>query len=296
MLSPEIVKLFRRGPASIEPSNCPRADRSRIRTHNVTCRESERVSEREGTRVDMHVKVLDDGVVERAKARGIDVLVYAPHFERLPTIRRRAERYSDDELLVVPAREVFAEAWRERKHVLAIGLDDPVPDFVTLDGAMDEFRRQDAAVAVPHPEFLSVGMSRHDIARHVDAVDAVEAYNLKHWPHHTRRAKRIAESVEKPTFASSYAHIRRTVGEAWTEFDRSIDDEQALVDALREDAPREAHCRSGVEYGLASVAEFAHLGWENSWKKIDRILLPGQEATHPRNDAYDGRFDDVAVY
>ncbi|MFC6730015.1 PHP-associated domain-containing protein [Natronoarchaeum mannanilyticum] len=244
----------------------------------------------------MHVKVLDDGVVERSKARGIDVLVYAPHFERLPTIRQRAERHSDGELLVVPAREIFAEAWRERKHVLAIGLDDPVPDFVTLEGAMDELRRQDAAAVVPHPEFLSVGMSRHDVRRYADVVDAVEVYNLKHWPHHTRRARQIAESVEKPTFASSYAHMRRTVGEAWTEFDRAIDDEQDLIEALREGAPRDVHCRSGVEYSLASAAEFAHLGWENSWKKVDRILLSGREPTHPRHEAYDGRFDDVAVY
>jgi len=290
MLSPGILKLFRRGGEPIGSS-----DRSGIRTHIVTCRESERVSE-EGTRVDMHVKVLDDAVVERAKARGIDVLVYAPHFERLPTIRQRAERYSDDELLVVPAREIFAEAWRDRKHVLAIGLDDPIPDFVTLEGAMDEFRRQDAAVAVPHPSFLSVGMSRHDVRRHADVVDAVEVYNLKHWPHHTRRARRIADAVDRPPFASSYAHIGRTVGEAWTEFERPIEDERDLVAALREGAPREVHSRSGVEYGLASAVEFAHLGWENSWKKIDRILLPGTEPTHPRNDAYGGRFDDIAVY
>ena len=44
----------------------------------------------EQTRVDMHVKILSDEVVARAKRRGIDVLVYAPHFTRLPEIRRTA--------------------------------------------------------------------------------------------------------------------------------------------------------------------------------------------------------------
>ncbi|SNZ13062.1 Predicted metal-dependent phosphoesterase TrpH, contains PHP domain [Natronoarchaeum philippinense] len=254
------------------------------------------MSDSEGTRVDMHVKVLDEHVAQRAKDRGIDVLVYAPHFERLPTIRRRAERYTDEDLLVVPAREVFAEAWQSRKHVLAIGLDDPVPDFVTLDGAMAEFRRQDAAVVVPHPEFLSVGMNQSDIEHYADVVDAVEVYNPKHWPHHTRRADRIADAVDRPSFASSYAHLRQTVGAAWTEFDRAIESATALVEALREGVPRDVYRRSGVEYGVLSAAEFAHLGWENSWKKIDRILLSGREATHPRHDAYDGRFDDVAVY
>ncbi|MFW6320736.1 MAG: PHP domain-containing protein, partial [Halohasta sp.] len=55
----------------------------------------------------MHTKILTDAVVDRAKRRGLDVLVYAPHFTRLPEIRRRAARYSDDDLLVVPAREIF---------------------------------------------------------------------------------------------------------------------------------------------------------------------------------------------
>jgi len=58
-------------------------------------------------RVDCHVKVLNERVVERAKRAGLDALVYAPHFTRLPEIRERAAAYSDDELLVVPAREVF---------------------------------------------------------------------------------------------------------------------------------------------------------------------------------------------
>ena len=53
-------------------------------------------------RVDAHTKVLDKSVVERAKRRDLDAVVYAPHFRRLPDIRARAERFSDEELLVVP--------------------------------------------------------------------------------------------------------------------------------------------------------------------------------------------------
>jgi len=38
------------------------------------------------------------------------------------------------------------------------------------------------------------------------------------------------------------------------------------------------------------------LFYENAWRKTDRVLLSGTEPTHPRHIAYDGRFDDVAVY
>ncbi|ELZ91845.1 hypothetical protein C440_16074 [Haloferax mucosum ATCC BAA-1512] len=244
----------------------------------------------------MHVKILDEQVVSRAKSRGIDVLVYAPHFVRLPDIRARAERFSDDELLVVPAREVFTGSWHNRKHLLAIGLSDPVPDFISLDGALDEFDRQAAATVVPHPELLTVSLSADDIAGHRERIHGIETYNAKAFSCHNRRGREIAREMALPGFGSSYAHLRGSIGEAWTEFDRDIDSEAALVTALRERADRRVVRRSGLSHTLRGAVEFAHLGYENSWGKIDRLLLSGMEPTHPRHIAYDGRFDDVSVY
>ena len=249
------------------------------------------------TRVDTHVKVLDDRVFERAKERGIDVLVYAPHFTRLPTIRERARTYTDDDLLVVPGRELFTGDWRSRKHVLAFGLSEPVPDFITLDGAMAELDRQDATVVAPHPEFFNVSLRESDVRTHGDVIDAVETYNQKHWPGHNRRARAIADAVGKPRTASSYAHLRRTVGAAWTAFDRGIDDEKALSAAVGDpEVGRRIGHYAGTRHRIDCLAEFAHLGWENSWQKVDRVLLSGTESTHARHVAYGGRFDDVAVY
>ncbi|MDG5776969.1 PHP-associated domain-containing protein [Haloarculaceae archaeon H-GB1-1] len=250
----------------------------------------------EPARVDLHVKILDERVVDRAKRRGLDVLVYAPHFERLPRIQREARRYSDEELVVVPAREVFTGDWRSRRHVLAIGLDEPVPDFITLEAAMAEFERQGAAVLVPHPEFLNVSVDEQTMREFGDVVDAVETYNPKHWPHHNRRARAIAAETDTPAFTSSYAHLHSTVGEAWTEFDRRVEEAADLVAALRDGAPRRVRHRPGTGHRLRCALEFAHLGYENSWSKFDRLVLSGMEPTHPDQPAYDGRFDDVSCY
>jgi predicted metal-dependent phosphoesterase TrpH len=247
-------------------------------------------------RIDPHVKVLDERVVARAKERGLDALVYAPHFCRLPEIRETAAGYSDDELLVVPGREIFTGDWRRRKHVLAVGLSEPVPDFITLEAAMTELDRQDAAVLVPHPEFATVSLDADDLGTCEDVVDAVEVYNPKHRGVHNRRARDVAEESGIPTFGSSYAHLRVTVGEVWTSFEEPLADEAALVEAFRTGAPRRVFHRDGAGHALRRHAEFAHLGWENSWKKIDRLFLSGMEPTHPRHVAYDGRFDDVASY
>ncbi|WP_089821995.1 PHP-associated domain-containing protein [Halogranum amylolyticum] len=244
----------------------------------------------------MHVKTLDERVVRRAKRRGLDVLVYAPHFVRLPEIRATAARFSDDELLVVPAREVFTGSWRNRRHLLAVGLTDPVPDFITLDGALREFGRQDAAVVVPHPELMNVSMGHEDVAKNRTVIDAVETYNAKCRPYQNRRGQRIAAALDVPNFGSSYAHLRGTVGEAWTQFDTVVDDESDLVDALRDGISRRVLHRPGLSHRVRSLVEFSHLGFENSWGKFDRLLLSGMEPTHPRQVAYDGRFDDVSVY
>ncbi len=254
------------------------------------------MSDSEGSRVDMHVKVLDEAVVERAKAAGLDALVYAPHFVRLPEIRERAAAFSDDELVVVPAREIFTGSWHARKHLLAVGLEEPVPDFITLEGAMGELERQGAVVLAPHPGFLNVSLTSADLAAYGDRIHGVEAYNPKLLARAGRRARRIVEDGGWPPFGSSYAHLKSSVGEVWTRFEREVEGPADVVDALRDGAPRTVGRRTGVRHQLRCLAEFAHLGYENSWSKIDRLFLQGTEPTHPQHIAYEGRFDDIAVY
>ncbi|PGF17573.1 metal-dependent phosphoesterase [Natrinema sp. CBA1119] len=247
-------------------------------------------------RVDCHVKVLNDRVVERAKRAGLDAIVYAPHFTRLPEIRERAANYADDELLVIPAREVFTGSWRQRRHVLAIGLEDPVPDYIPLETAMAEFDRQGAAVLVPHPTFANVSFEEADLKAHAETIDAIEIFNPKHFRLHNRRARTLAESLSLPPFTSSYAHLPRTVGVGHTAFEAAIEREEELVTALRDGIARRVVYDNGLDRLTTTVSELAHLVYENTWKKVDRLFLSGTEPTHPTHIAYDGRFDDVSVY
>ncbi|QLK27787.1 PHP domain-containing protein [Natrinema zhouii] len=246
-------------------------------------------------RVDCHVKVLDDRVVERAKRAGLDAIVYAPHFTRLPEIRERAAAHSDDELLVVPAREVFTGSWRRRRHVLAIGLEEPVPDYIPLETAMAEFDRQDAAVLVPHPTFANVSFEKPDLQTHAETIDALEIYNPRHFPPHNSRARRLAETFSVPPFTSSYAHLPRTVGVAHTAFQTAIGSESDLVTAIKDGLARRVVYDDGLERWTTTAAELGHLVYENTWKKLDRLFLSGTEPTHPQHIAYDGRFDDVEL-
>lgn len=247
-------------------------------------------------RVDCHVKVLNDTIVERAKQAGLDALVYAPHFVRLPEIRDRAASYSDEDLLVIPGREVFTGTWRNRKHVLAIGLEDPVPDFISLEAAMAELDRQDATVLVPHPEFANVSLSERDLRTYAETIDAIEIFNPRHFPSNNRRARELADTLSIPPFTSSYAHLPRSVGIAHTVFESRIDGEADLLTAFENGVARRIVYDNGLERWGTTAAELSHLVYENTWKKVDRLFLSGTEPTHPHHIAYDGRFDDVAVY
>jgi predicted metal-dependent phosphoesterase TrpH len=249
-----------------------------------------------GFRVDPHVKVLDERVVRRAKALGLDALVYAPHFTRLPEIEERAAAHSDDELTVFPARELFTGSWQHRRHVLAGGLEDSVPDFLTLEATITELTEQGAAILVPHPGFLTVSLTSEEVNTYLDRLHGIEVYNPKHLPYHNRRARALARDTGLPAFASSYAHLRGTVGEAWIELEEPVETVDDLANALKDGAPRSVERRSGPRHQLRCAMEFAHLGYENSWGKVDRLFLQGTEATHPDHVAYGGRFDDVKVY
>jgi len=163
------------------------------------------------------------------------------------------------------------------------------------EGALAAFERQGAAVLVPHPEFLTLSMTERDIETYADRVDAVEVYNPKHWPWDDRRAREIARESGLQTYISSYAHLTPTIGEAWVEFDRPIDSAAGLVDALRSGAPRRMYHRDGVGHVLKRRIEFAHLGWENSYEKFERVVVNGDEPTHPAGD-YPDRFAAMNAY
>lgn len=252
------------------------------------------MTEEESTRVDLHVKILDDEVVRRAKRAGLDVLVYAPHFTHLSDVRERAERYTDDELLVVPAREVFADRWNRRRHVLVVDPSEPVPDFLTFEATMAELERRDETVLAPHPEFLTMSLSAADVREYSDVFGAVEVFCPKNWWFHTRRMEAIAGDLDLPTYVSSYSHLPATVGEAWVEYERSIGTAEDLVEVLDEGVDPRCYRNEGFAHLLKRRVEFFHLAKENSWDKFERVVIEDREPTNPYR--YDDRFADDVAY
>lgn len=241
-------------------------------------------------RVDPHVKVLDDRVRRFAIARGLDAIVYAPHFTPWSEIVERSARFSDDRLIVVPAREVFTGPWNDRKHVLALDLEEPIPDFIPLSATVDELVDQGACIVAPHPGFLTMSLDFDDLRRLQEHVHAIEIYNPKFLPWHAPRVRRVASELGRPVIASSYAHLRSSVGAAWIEVEGDIERPSDVVDALRSGAIERVGHLDLADRTQVKAGELAHLIWENSGQKLGRAISGGIPPTHPEAELYGGRF------
>ncbi len=248
------------------------------------------------TRVDLHVKILDEGVVRRAKQAGLDVLVYAPHFTHLADIRARAAEYTDEELLVVPARECFTGRWNDRRHVLVVDPSEPIPDFLTFEATMAELDSRDETVLAPHPEFLTMSLSAEDVREYRHVFDAVEVFCPKNWWLHTRRMRQIGSEVDLPTYVSSYSHLPMTIGEAWVEYETTIESAGDLQTAIEDGAEPRQYRNSGLLHLLKRRVEFAHLAKENTWDKFARVVLEDREPTNPFGSRYDDRYGEYSAY
>lgn len=242
-------------------------------------------------KLDAHVKLLNTAVCERAIAGGIDALVYAPHFTPWPDIVDRAEHFSSEDLLVVPGRELFTGPWNERRHLLALGLTEPIPDFISLERTLAELDEQGATVVVPHPTYLSMSMSTADIHRYRAHLDAIEVYNPRCLPWHHARARELASRLDLPIVASSYAHLRSSVGTGWVELTERPVSPADVISSIN----------GGLVDGVGTIGSFGrrvtagkelgHMCWENTGKKLAMALSSQQVATHPSAAIYAGRFD-----
>ncbi len=253
------------------------------------------MSGRPGVTIDPHVKILNDSVVKRAKARGVDAVVYAPHFTPLPDIQASARKYSDDEFLVLPAREIFTGTWKNRKHILALDLAAPVPDFIHLDTAFTELTRQQAIILIPHPLFANISLSRRDVKEYQQDIHGVEVNNLKHLWYHNTRAESVISAVNLPEFGSSYAHLCGSIGEVTTIFPNCAPERTAILSSIRDGSPRKVEARSGVWHQVRRSAEVSHLLYENTIQKLLHTVHDSRTTT-PNNPLYEGKFDDDAVY
>ena len=170
-------------------------------------------------------------LLKQADAVGLDALAVTDHDEIAASLDA-AERAAEYGLVGIPGMEVSTAAG----HVLALGVEERVPEDLSYGESLDRIRELGGIAVVPHP----FQESRHGVLANVskDALaeaDAIEVYNSRLLTGRAnRQAERFARERDVPMTAGSDAHISEMVGQAVTRIgaeERSVD---AILDAIRE--------------------------------------------------------------
>ncbi|WP_135819674.1 PHP domain-containing protein [Halostella litorea] len=170
-------------------------------------------------------------LLKQADAVGLDALAVTDHDE-IDASLDAAERAEEYGLVGIPGMEVSTAAG----HVLALGVEERVPEGLPYGESLDRIRDLGGIAVVPHP----FQESRHGVLANIskDALaeaDAIEVYNSRLLTGRAnRQAERFARDRGMPMTAGSDAHISEMVGQAVTRIgaeERSVD---AILDAIRE--------------------------------------------------------------
>ncbi|WEL20924.1 Metal-dependent phosphoesterase (PHP family) [Halorhabdus sp. BNX81] len=170
-------------------------------------------------------------LLARAADAGLDALAVTDHDEIAASLRA-VELAPEYGLLGIPGMEVTSAAG----HVLALGVDEQIPDGLPFETTLDRIHDQDGVAVVPHPfqesrSGVMANISRAELAQ----ADAIEVYNSRLLTGRAnRQARTFAREHGVPQTAGSDAHISEMVGRAVTLVETDECSVPAILAAIRD--------------------------------------------------------------
>jgi predicted metal-dependent phosphoesterase TrpH len=180
-------------------------------------------------KLDLHIHTLDDPkdaidytahqLLERARALGFQVLAITLH----DTVFDRAEVFADAKemgILLIQAAELRL---RGADVVMLNVTRDEIAKLRDFDDLRELRSRRGGSLFTfaPHPFYVLGGSIGSRLIDEIDCFDAIEwCHFYKGWFNPNRRAKRVAESFQKPLLANSDAHRLAAFGSHYTSIPR----------------------------------------------------------------------------
>lgn len=242
-----------------------------------------------GSRADLHLHTaLGDGMASVS-----DLLEYVEHRTQLDLIAVTDHDQLEAGLL---ARELHArrgtyhfevvagtEVTTIEGHLLALGLERPVPSFRSLAATLDAVHRQGGLCLIPHPmSWLTRSIGRHGVerilARRADGLwfDGIELSNQ------SPAGRVVAGRVRRlnrhrfhlPPAGGSDAHYLPIVGTSYTVFPGG--GLEGLRQALREGTTR-AECGAIPSLAALGYGQVLRQSWRGLWATPRRILQSARQ-------------------
>ena len=200
-----------------------------------------------GTLIDLHVHTYPaspcssapvDQLIEEAKRIGLDAVCLTDHNHVWRTNDVEALRQKHG-FLVLSGNEITTN----QGDMLVFGLEKDIKGIISLEDLRAEVLNADGFMIVAHPfrGFLIVGVDEVGLTPEkamtrplLKSVDAVEVMNGKVTKKENDFASKVAAGLGLPATGGSDAHEVFEVGRYATRFDDIINNEQDLVNALKE--------------------------------------------------------------
>ncbi|MEM7813761.1 MAG: PHP domain-containing protein [Candidatus Aenigmatarchaeota archaeon] len=150
-------------------------------------------------------------MIKAARRRGLSGLAITDHQTVKGGLVGRAwARENMRDFIVIPGTEIRTLSG----DILALGVDEDIPDGMTVAETVERIHAQSGIAIAAHP--FAAFIFRRAVGDEATCADAIEVFNAStrlNW-RANRRAYELALRAHKPGTASSDAHIARDVGRA----------------------------------------------------------------------------------
>lgn len=216
-----------------------------------------------------------DRYVKVAKRRGLDGIgvhierIGGTNFERNKEVMERYDR-REEGLKVFPVEEVYAK----EGEVLAVGIDEHIPHYESLENTLKEIKEQGGASVITHPFNIGSGAGKEAIGELREYIDGIEVYNILMPSPILKLQKRLCRKLDKTPVAYSYAHLPSHTGTAVMEVEgETLED---VVEAIKTNNVK-VNIKNDwvrktlyfIEGATAEVARF--LTWMSTWSGLKGI-------------------------
>ena len=186
-------------------------------------------------KVDVHVHSVYSGphlktagtigeIIAAAEERGLDGVAITDYGTVKGALKARTK---SEDVLVIPGCETRTDCG----HVLALGVEQPLPLCIRFSDALKRIRNQNGLAVLAHPY---AGLPRKSVWMR-NKPDAVEAVNALYpfFSYFTGKSRALAESLDLPQVGGSDAHYASNVGDAYTVVETDGFSEEAVLGGIR---------------------------------------------------------------
>ncbi len=172
-----------------------------------------------------------DLIIKTAIERKLDVIGVVDHdlYKGGPETKKLAGKIAPN-LIVIPGEEIKTLLG----EIMVFGLKKTIPKGLDLEKTIEEAKKQNAFIVVPHPfERIRQGI-QDEIETIKDKIDAVEVFNSRNFlDRFNKKALEFAQRNNIPAIAGSDSHFDYEIGSGYTYVD-SAPDTESIFKAIKE--------------------------------------------------------------